>query len=126
MNSPPPKRFQLSLSTLLLVVTAFVLGFLARNIADGLNPMYVGLTVPASTSPVKIGEALSIESLSDTTLNREVVVLSDGTINMPLIGIVDVNNQSPAQIQATLDKGFKKYMQNPMMQVYRSSSSRAP
>lgn len=125
MTTPLRKRFQMSLGTLLLIVAAFAFGFVARNIADGLHPAYIGLTLPASTSPVRIGEVLSIESLVDSSINREVTVLSDGTINLPMIGVVDVKNKSPAQIQTTLNKSFQQYYAAPGIQVYRSAASRS-
>ena len=65
------------------------------------------------------------DRMADISVNREVTVLSDGAIKMPLIGVIDVTNQSPDQIQKTLNKSYKKYLSNPLIQVYRSASSRS-
>ena len=122
MNTQSPKRLQLSLRTLLLLVAAFAFGFVSRNLADGLHPFYVGLTLPASTSPVRIGEVLTIDCLADDSIDRDVTVLSDRTIIMPLVGTIDVDNQSTAQIEATLNKSFAKFFAKPEFQVFRSPS----
>ncbi|MEM9942466.1 MAG: polysaccharide biosynthesis/export family protein [Planctomycetota bacterium] len=116
-------RIQFSLGSTILVMLAFSAGFLSRNLIDGLSPLYLGMSVPASTSLIGIGETLSIESLTDPNLNREVVVLSDATIKLPLVGIVDVKDQTTIGLEKILNKKFAKYYKQAGIEVFRSSSS---
>ena len=51
---------------------------------------------------VRPGDALSIEVLQDSSLNRTVQVLPDGRINFPLAGTIAAAGRSSAQIEAAL------------------------
>lgn len=51
---------------------------------------------------VSAGDRLSIEVLEDPQLNREVVVLPDGTINFPFAGTVPVAGRTVGQIQSVI------------------------
>ena len=116
-------KFQISLMTFLVAVTAFAIGFTSRNALDGYHATYMGLTVPSSSSPVIVGEVLVIECDVNKNLDREVVVLSDNVIEMPLLGIVDVDGQSPNAIQQKMNKQFAKMgASNVELRVYRSTS----
>ena len=118
-------RFQMSLSTMLVIVTAFSIGFLARNILDGYHATYMGYTVPTSTSPVTVGEVLKIECDVNKRYDREVVVFADGVIKMPVIGTFDVHGQTPDRIQELLNNKFAEMgASNVNVEVFRSASHR--
>ena len=124
MTSNTRRRPQIALGTALLLMASFSVGFVSRNIIDGIHPFYVGLSVPASGSPVRVGEILSIECRTDESINRDAVVLSDATINLPIVGIIDVRDKTTTQIEQILNKKYSKYYRKPQVQVFRSSTSR--
>ena len=78
---------------------------------------------PASTAVVKPGEALLVESASNETFNRRVVVRSDHTISLPLVGTISVKGTTTKQIAAILEDKFSKFAKNPHMFVVRESAS---
>lgn len=51
---------------------------------------------------VAAGDRLTIEVLEDPALNREVVVLPDGTVSFPFAGTVPVAGRTVSQIQSTI------------------------
>ena len=79
---------------------------------------------PASTTPVTIGEELTIEILQDPSLSRIVVVTSDGMISMPLLGAVSVKGKTLTEIKTLLDQQLENFLEKPDVFVARRSSSR--
>lgn len=125
MPEPNESKYQFSLRTMFLLVFAFSLGFVARNVADGLHPFSTRLIIPSSTSSIRVGESLSIESPIDPSINRSVTVMADGTIDLPLVGIVNVSGQTTTQLEMALNKSFANWIATPSIQVYRSEMSQA-
>lgn len=65
---------------------------------------FAAATVHAQgTFTVSPGDTLSIEVLEDPQLNREVIVLPDGTINFPFAGAVPVSGRTVGQVESTLE-----------------------
>ena len=118
-------RFQLSLQTLFLLILAFALGFAARNLASGLHPFAMKLVLPSSTTPIVAGDELIIESLTDSTIERRVVVLSDGTIKLPSVGTINVAGQDVASIEKIIATAYAKFYTNPAIQVYRADATQS-
>jgi protein involved in polysaccharide export with SLBB domain len=118
-------RFQISLQTMFLLVLAFAIGFTARNLASGLHPFAMRLVLPSSTTPIVIGDELIVESLTDSSIDRRVVVLSDGTIKLPSAGTIKVAGQDVAAIEKTLTTAYASYYKNPVIQVYRADASQS-
>jgi len=58
---------------------------------------------------LEVGDTLRIESLIDPTLNRDVTVQPDGTVDLLLIGEVRVFRRSVEEIRADLNERYKKY-----------------
>ncbi len=60
--------------------------------------------VPASDSDytVRAGDVLQITVWREENLDREVIVLPDGTIDFPLIGSFNAQGLTPAQLQSTI------------------------
>ena len=116
-------RFQFSLRSLLLFAFAFALGFAFRNIASELHPFAMKLVLPSSTSPVRPGDVLLVESVVDPGINRRVTVLSDGAVSLPQIGTVTIAGNSVSAVEQSLTKAYQKFYANPGIQVYRADAS---
>ncbi len=61
-----------------------------------------GLPAAAQSYRIKEGDVLRVEVLEDATLNREVLVLPDGRISLPLAGAVSASGRTLEQIEAAL------------------------
>lgn len=55
---------------------------------------------------IRSGDTLSVEVVEDSSLNRDILVLPDGTINFPFAGTLRVRGLTPAQVQAQLATGI--------------------
>lgn len=55
---------------------------------------------------VRPGDLLSVEVLQDPSLNREVLVLPDGTISFPFAGTVQASGRTTDQLQTALSGGI--------------------
>jgi polysaccharide export outer membrane protein len=63
------------------------------------------------------GDILMISIWKDDSLTQEVVVLPDGTISFPLIGIVKAEGQTINELKAEIEKRIKKYVPEPVLWV---------
>lgn len=75
-----------------------VMRFLALCIAL----LTAGVASAQSSYQIQPGDQLSIEVLEDPTLNRQVLVLPDGSFSFPLVGRVSTRGQSPQSVQSAL------------------------
>lgn len=71
-----------------------------------------------------VGDEIVIESLTDTTINRGdviqgrgVVVQSDGTITMPILGQVPVAGRTANEVRDDLEQRYRKTNRNPTIIV---------
>jgi len=71
-----------------------------------------------------VGDEIVIESLTDTTINRGdllqgrgVVVQSDGTITMPILGQVAVAGRTATEVRDELEQRYRKTNRNPTIIV---------
>ncbi|MEM1149663.1 MAG: polysaccharide biosynthesis/export family protein [Pseudomonadota bacterium] len=55
---------------------------------------------------VRAGDTLAIEVLEDGSLNRQVLVLPDGSINFPLVGSLRASGRTATQLQQQLAQGL--------------------
>lgn len=55
---------------------------------------------------IRPGDVLGIEVLQDPSLNREVLVLPDGSFSFPFAGNVNASGRSTDQVQSTLAQGI--------------------
>lgn len=60
---------------------------------------------------VRSGDILSVEVVQDPSLNREVLVLPNGTINFPFAGAVPATGRSPSQLQGTIANAIAENFQ---------------
>ena len=93
---------------------------IATNEKDSTKTTFVP---PSSTAIVEPGEVLLVESMTDATLNRRVVVQADHTIVLPFAGVVSVRNKTTTEITEILDAKFSKYVASPTTFVVRESAS---
>lgn len=55
---------------------------------------------------IRSGDVLQVEVLEDSSLNRSVLVLPDGTISFPFVGTVQAAGRSIDQVRAALTSGL--------------------
>jgi len=58
---------------------------------------------------LEVGDIIRIESIIDPTLNREVTIQPDGTVDLLLIGEVRVARRLASDVRADLNERYKKY-----------------
>jgi polysaccharide export outer membrane protein len=71
----------------------------------------------ATAYKVNVGDTLSIQWQATEAERRNLVVLPDGTITLPLIGQVEAAGRTIAELRAALDDRFSKYYKNPTTSV---------
>jgi len=59
------------------------------------------------------GDILMISVWNEDALQREIMVLPDGTISFPLVGILKVANKTPGQVQAEIKKKLSRLIPDP-------------
>jgi len=59
------------------------------------------------------GDILKISVWNEESLQQEVLVLPDGTISFPLVGIIDVDDKTPAQVQEELKEKLSRLIPDP-------------
>lgn len=65
-----------------------------------------GVAHAQSSYTVSAGDTLSIEVLEDPQLNRQVLVLPDGSINFPFAGALRVAGRTVSQVESTLESAI--------------------
>ncbi|WP_419658199.1 periplasmic polysaccharide export protein [Desulfosarcina variabilis str. Montpellier] len=70
----------------------------------------MGSVVFAAPYHVGPGDVLEISIWRDEELSRELIVPPDGVLSFPLIGDVDVNEMSVAQIRETIRQKLSEYV----------------
>ncbi|MDP6059904.1 MAG: polysaccharide biosynthesis/export family protein, partial [Pirellulaceae bacterium] len=69
--------------------------------------------IPDPTIDLKPNDRLTIESLADKNLNRDVTILADGTITLPLLGQVVAAGRTLEKQREELESLYKKYYRKP-------------
>ena len=77
------------------------------------------VSVTASGAPYTLnpGDVLSISVWNEEALQQEVMVLPDGTISFPLVGIIKVSSKTPAQVQELIKKKLSRVIPDPEINV---------
>jgi polysaccharide biosynthesis/export protein len=76
------------------------------------------LKAPAGTNYIiGPGDVLIISIWKDESLTQEVVVLPDGTISFPLIGLVKAEGKSITDLKTEIEKRIKKFVPDPVLWV---------
>ena len=63
------------------------------------------------------GDVLRISVWNETDLQQEVMVLPDGTISFPLVGIINVSAKTPAQVQQQIKSKLSRVIPDPEINV---------
>lgn len=67
----------------------------------------IGMTAMAQDGySIKSGDVLEIEVLEDPSLNRQVLILPDGSFSFPLVGTMKAGGMSVEQVRAALVSGL--------------------
>ncbi len=66
---------------------------------------------------LNVGDELTIDSVTDQTLNRSVIILPDGTITLKLLGQVRAAKKSVSQLQKEIEQLYTKYYPIPAVTV---------
>jgi polysaccharide export outer membrane protein len=89
------------------------------RVNDVLDFVYL-LTRETSVTPYKFypGDVIQITSAIDASLNQtDIIILSDGTISLPLIGEVHASGKTVAALQADLNEKYSQFVKNPAIVV---------
>ncbi len=70
-----------------------------------------------SNYPIGPGDILGISVWKDEALTKDVVVLPDGVISFPLLGLLHVAGKTVAQLKAELEEKILQYMPDPVVNV---------
>jgi polysaccharide export outer membrane protein len=72
-----------------------------------------------SAKPYRLqtGDVIKIESLIESTLNREATIQPDGTIILPLVGQLKASRLTIVDLQKALEERYKKYYKIPDITV---------
>lgn len=63
------------------------------------------------------GDVLTISIWKDESLTQEVVVLPDGTISLPLVGLVKAEGKTITELKTEIEGRIKKYVPDPVLWV---------
>ncbi len=66
---------------------------------------------------INVGDELIIESATDQNLRRNLIVLPDGTITLPLLGQVRAAHRTVPQLREDLEQLYRKYYKVPSITV---------
>lgn len=72
---------------------------------------------PDTAYTVKPGDLLSISVWKEPDLQGPVLVRPDGAFSFPLVGQVDANGRTVAQLQQTVTDRLKKFISDPVVTV---------
>jgi polysaccharide export outer membrane protein len=82
--------------------------------ATGARPAIAGVD---STYLIGPGDVLSISLWKDEALTKDVVVLPDGIISFPLIGLLKAGGKTVPQLWAEIEEKIAQYVTEPVLNV---------
>lgn len=100
----------------LLFVGALLVGFASTPTNASPNQAIAAPAAPAGT-PIHPGDQLAVQVFGDTTLSQNVMVLSDGTIDYPLVGRVPVGGHTPSEAAKILSVRLLRYVRHPIVTI---------
>ncbi len=72
---------------------------------------------PDKAYKVGAGDVISLSVWKDQTLSRQVTVLPDGTVSLPLIGQIVAGGKSVTELEQEIAGRIKKYLPDPVFDV---------
>ena len=88
-----------------------------QRIVIGMVLIVVSVTASGAPYTLNPGDVLSISVWNEEALQQEVMVLPDGTISFPLVGIIKVSSKTPAQVQELVKKKLSRVIPDPEINV---------
>ena len=89
-----------------------------QRIVGGIVLVLVSMTTAWGDSyTLNPGDVLSISVWNEEALQQEVMVLPDGTISFPLVGILKVSSKTPAQVQEQIKEKLSRVIPDPEINV---------
>jgi len=70
-----------------------------------------------SSYPIGPGDILGISIWKDEALTKEAVVLPDGLISFPLLGLIKAAGKTVAQLKSELEERISQYVTDPVLNV---------
>lgn len=116
---------KLSLALLFLVMmTCFAWGAEEKPAAPSRNAKPIAKAEPApvaetvdSTYQIGPGDVLNISIWKDEALTKDVVVLPDGTISFPLLGLLKASGKTVKELKAEIEQKISEYVPEPVLNV---------
>ena len=92
------------------MLSSFVPVRLARGVVVGLLTLMMLMAAATAALAqgynIRSGDTLAVEVLEDSSLNRQVLVLPDGSIDFPLVGSLRARGRTATQLQQLLSQGL--------------------
>jgi polysaccharide export outer membrane protein len=113
----------------LLVSLVFILAIANWALAaDGQTPAASAAPTPQTSAnapaaavdsnyPIGPGDILGISVWKDEALTKDVVVLPDGVISFPLLGLIQAAGKTVAQLKAEMEEKIQQYVSEPVVNV---------
>ena len=79
--------------------------------------------IPDPARDLQPGDRLTIEIFVDESMSREVTILADGSITLPLLGQVQAAGRSLVKLRDELEEQYSKYYREPSLLVSFSGTS---
>ena len=86
------------------------LKFASRQILLLIIPFLIIFDVSAEDYLLNPGDQLEISVWGEEALQKQVLVLPDGSISFPLIGVLSAAGSTAAQLQQTISRRLKQYI----------------
>lgn len=81
------------------------------------QPQHTNAAVRSNRTVIHPGDQLNVQVFGDQTLTQSTMVLSDGTVDYPLIGKVKLGGKTPNQAASTLASHMLEYVRHPIVSV---------
>ena len=72
-----------------------------------------GISTAQEAYRLNPGDVLNVSVWNEEALQQEVMILPDGTISFPLVGILQVSNKTPIQVQEELKEKLSRLIPDP-------------
>jgi polysaccharide export outer membrane protein len=110
-------------STFRVRVSSVVCAVLAGGIGCGHNNTQVSEGTRPSDAPLPVtdlgpGDVFEVRVWGEEDLSGAYRVASDGSINFPLVGRVEVGGMTASRVSDVLSEGLRKYIKDPSVSVF--------
>ena len=92
-------------------------GLPEQKAASSLQGSPPPVAVLDTTYPIGPGDLLGISIWKDEALTKDVVVLPDGVISFPLVGLIKAAGKTVAQLKSELEERLSQYVTDPVLNV---------